>query len=219
MYYTNLLNIKRSYKVLEIGPGGVPYWRSDVLADKYDNTDKVIPGTFGGQKHDTKGKPFYKIADNRLPFHDKEFDYIICSHVMEHIPEDELEEFCNEVFRVASLAYIEFPAPLYDIIFNFRAHLNLLFIQSSGVHCLPKKYADIDRYSSYFNKLFKDGLISSSNRYKQHFTSGKEFSSNNFELILYDNAEKFFTALSQNDYIPTKPGIIRKLYTKFRSLR
>jgi ubiquinone/menaquinone biosynthesis C-methylase UbiE len=218
MYYTNLLKINRHDKVLEIGPGNAPFWRSDVLADKFDANDEVIPGTFGGGKHKTKGKPFFKIHDNRLPFEAEQFDLVICSHVLEHVPFRELDVLVNEIFRVAPKAYIEFPAPLYEVIFDFPVHLNFLFIEENTIYCLPKKYCSISTYQEYFRVLLKVGVFSQSRIHKHFYTIGKEFHRDNFQLEIMQEEKKFFQLLAGNNYKPKLPTLRNKLYHKVRSI-
>ncbi len=60
-----------------------------------------------------KNFPFTQIpSSGKLPFKDKEFDYVILSHVMEHVPN--LIEFKNEIERIAKSGYIELPTKLND---------------------------------------------------------------------------------------------------------
>lgn len=65
--------------------------------------------------YDNLGLVFTKIEVNKkLPFQDKEFDYVILSHVLEHIPS--LESFINEVIRISKSGYIELPTKFNDSI-------------------------------------------------------------------------------------------------------
>ncbi len=95
------LNIRKSDRVLEVGSGNRPYIRSDVLCDKY----------FGGQ--DERGgpilvdRPFVVCDVTALPFADNSFDYVICTHVAEHV--DEPEKVFEELMRVSKRGYIETP--------------------------------------------------------------------------------------------------------------
>lgn len=217
MYYSNLIKIGRTDKVLEIGPGGSPFWRSDVVADKFDNNDVVVPGTFGANRQKTNGKPFYKIVDNKLPFQNNAFDYIICSHVLEHVNEDELQSLLDEIFRVAPKAYIEFPAPLYDIIFNYKAHVNFLTIEDNSIICLPKKHCNISKYQKYFQVLFNSHGISHSKKNKKFFTVGKEFLRESYSLTILKNEEEFFDLLAHKIYYPKSPTLFSKVYHKMMS--
>ena len=58
-------------------------------------------------------KKFVKMnCDEKFPFHDKEFDFVIASHVLEHISEP--FQFCKELARIGHAGYIEVPTPFWD---------------------------------------------------------------------------------------------------------
>ena len=66
-----------------------------------------------------KGKNFIKISGKKLPFKDKEFDFVITSHVIEHI--EDFEFFIKELERISSKGYIELPTRLADnLVFENR---------------------------------------------------------------------------------------------------
>ena len=45
-----------------------------------------------------KSKKFIRITDKKLPFKDKEFDFVITSHVIEHV--EDFEFFIKEIERI-----------------------------------------------------------------------------------------------------------------------
>lgn len=89
-------------RVLEIGPGSVPFWRADVFVDFVDidgiPADRLI-------KCD--------VANERLPFADNSFDFVVCRHMLE----DMFNPFpvCEEMSRVARAGYVETPSPLAEM--------------------------------------------------------------------------------------------------------
>ena len=89
--------------VLDLGSGHQPHPRADVLADKFleDNISRS-----GAEIKIGRGKMICADA-LRLPFADKTFDFIVASHLAEHM-EDPLA-FCEEVMRVGKRGYIETP--------------------------------------------------------------------------------------------------------------
>lgn len=87
--------------VLEVGAGGNPYFRSNVLVDAYEST---------GERHWvplTMDRPTILAFVEKLPFQDKSFDFVIASHVLEHSTNP--ERFLQELQRVAKAGYIEVP--------------------------------------------------------------------------------------------------------------
>lgn len=137
MFFPFRMNIGAGDLVLEIGPGGYPYWRSDVLVDRFlgDETDLQ---QYGGTQQSLRGK-FLILADSaRLPFADGTFDYVICSHVLEHIPISDLESVIDELTRVAKRGYIEFPSIFYEYIYNFEVHITLLNLVENRIIAFPK---------------------------------------------------------------------------------
>ena len=70
-----------------------------------------------------KDKSFVKITEKKLPFKDKEFDFVIASHVAEHV--EDVSYFLNELSRVGKKGYIEVPTRLEDnLVFeNKKAHI------------------------------------------------------------------------------------------------
>ena len=95
------------------------------------------------------GKPVYQCSIENLPFADSEFDFVYCSHVLEHV--DNPEAACRELMRVAKRGYIETPTRGKDLWFDTAKVSNhrwgielfndaLIFTQYSesdikGLHC------------------------------------------------------------------------------------
>ena len=107
---TNRINQKKflkenpNLKILDLGCTHVNYWEeANHFADIVNYSDFFKKKNF----------PFTQIpSSGKLPFKDKEFDYVILSHVMEHVPN--LIEFKNEIERIAKSGYIELPTKLND---------------------------------------------------------------------------------------------------------
>lgn len=112
----NDLKIKKSYKVLEIGPGHNPRRRSDVLLEKFIDTNYHRCGDVKVYPHQV----FYHGVNPHYPFKDKEFDYVYCSNVLEHV--DDPVEFLAELSRVAKRGYIETPSITGELLFPKESH-------------------------------------------------------------------------------------------------
>ncbi len=100
--------------VLEIGSGDRPNPRSDVLCDRYidDNTER------GGNLQ--IDRPLICGDGHYLPFKDKAFDYVIASHIIEHM--DDPVKFCQELMRVSRRGYIESPTEIAEKLFFWSFH-------------------------------------------------------------------------------------------------
>lgn len=116
LYQSRVFNfgIKEGDKVLDIGSGNVPFPLATHLADITieDNTY----GRAGVPFKFLENKPVYEINIEDMPFEDNEFDFVYCSHVLEHV--DNPEKACKELMRVGKRGYIETPSYHKDLIFN-----------------------------------------------------------------------------------------------------
>jgi hypothetical protein len=98
------LGIGDGERVLEIGGGGNPFSRADVLVDVDFQTGRHRDG--GGVCKGASGH--YVQADlAALPFREKSFDFVICIQVLEHV--DDPGSACDELMRVAHRGFIETP--------------------------------------------------------------------------------------------------------------
>jgi len=99
-FVNNFLKKKANWKILDIGCGH--------RANEYANTIADIQDF----SHIYKEKKFVRIIEKKLPFKDKEFDFVIASHVIEHV--EDFEFFISELERISSKGYIELPSRLGD---------------------------------------------------------------------------------------------------------
>lgn len=197
MFFPHLMKIDNNDLVLEIGPGAYPYWRSDCLVDKFDNESGTDVSQFGGLPQKTMGKPLFRMDGTTIPFKNKSFDYVICSHVLEHVNHEDLPGFVAEIMRVGRRAYIEFPRTIFDFIYDFDVHLNLMDIVNGEIVCLPKaltRLKDVKRFTRYALELrtrrgFAVELLGSS-----VVAVGREFEGS-IPLKVYDDEESFFARL------------------------
>lgn len=100
--------------MLEVGSGGNPYPRSNVLVDAYEETRERFWEPLIRDR-----LTVLSFAEN-LPFKDKSFDYVIAAHVLEHTPHP--EKFLAELQRVARAGYIETPDAFMERINPYKDH-------------------------------------------------------------------------------------------------
>ena len=110
------LRIKRRDKVLEIGPGHDPMFRSDVIADKFPHDDTHRCGKVLIYPH----QQFIEADGEQLPFEKDAFDYVICNQVLEHA--DNPARFIEEMVRVGKRGYVETPSMLGELMFPKESH-------------------------------------------------------------------------------------------------
>lgn len=100
--------------VLEVGSGGNPYARANVLLDAYEHSRERhwVPLV--------SDRPTVLGFVEDLPFRDGAFDFVIASHVLEHSTDP--ERFLSELQRVATAGYIEVPDAFMERVNPYRDH-------------------------------------------------------------------------------------------------
>jgi len=119
-FIDKLLNNNPNWKVLDIGCGYLGHKNATIVCDVKDLSDFY------------KDKKFVRLTENTLPFKDNEFDFIISSHVIEHVKE--VDSFIKELQRVSKRGYIELPTILED---------NLVF-ENKNDHLWHMEFDDVE---------------------------------------------------------------------------
>jgi SAM-dependent methyltransferase len=146
-YPQKIKSIKESDKVLEIGPGDSPYHRSNVLLELAYASEEDRIKQFGHNKPLNSDKKVVYYDGNKFPFEDASFDYVICSHVLEHV--ENVDFFLSELFRVAKRGYLEYPLATYDYLYNFEVHLNFLKYKNGKMYFMKKKETALDQFKPF----------------------------------------------------------------------
>jgi ubiquinone/menaquinone biosynthesis C-methylase UbiE len=152
-FVNKTLNNNPNWKVLDIGCGYSANKNATTIADIQD------------LKLFYKNKNFIQVNEKKLPFKDKEFDYVIASHVIEHVKN--FEFFLKEIERVGSKGYIELPSRLGDnLVFeNENDHIWwFIFDDLNNQLVAAKKNQLIDPFinvstSKLLEKVFKESLV------------------------------------------------------------
>lgn len=106
-------------RVLDIGAWAQPFCRADYVIDIMPYESRGVFGTTGeGPERFTKDTWIYHDISGRkpLPFEDKFFDFVICSHVLEDIRDP--VNLCSEIIRVGKRGYIEVPSRTMEVIWG-----------------------------------------------------------------------------------------------------
>jgi SAM-dependent methyltransferase len=119
------LDIPAGSLVLEVGSGGNPYPRANVLLDAYEETRERHWAAL------IQDRPTVLSFGENLPFKDKAFDYVIAAHVLEHTPYP--DKFLAELQRVARGGYIETPDAFMERINPYKDHRLEVTVRDDGL--------------------------------------------------------------------------------------
>jgi uncharacterized protein YbaR (Trm112 family) len=100
--------------VLDIGAGHAPHFRADVACDISLGDDRERCGPVN------LDRPFVVGDAECLPFRDKAFDFIICTHLLEHLHHP--ERCFQEMLRVGKRGYIETPSEFAEKLCGWPPH-------------------------------------------------------------------------------------------------
>jgi ubiquinone/menaquinone biosynthesis C-methylase UbiE len=147
------LKANPNWKILDIGCGYTASKYATVISDVQDLQSFY------------KDKNFIKINDKKLPFKDKEFDFVIASHVIEHV--EDFEFFISELERISSKGYVELPSRLGDnLVFeNKKDHIWwFVYDDEKKILLASKKNQILDPFltvsmSEKFEETFRESLV------------------------------------------------------------
>ncbi len=148
-----ILKENPNWKVLDIGCGYTANENATVVSDVQDLSNFY------------KNKKFVKITEKKLPFKDNEFDFVITSHVIEHV--DDFQFFISEIERISNKGYIELPTKLGDnLVFENSNdhHWMFEYDDNSNILLASKKQEFIEPFVSVstakkLEKIFRQSLI------------------------------------------------------------
>lgn len=131
-----LSQIKPGDRVLDIGSGHEPNPLATILSDRFvgDTIHRSRP-----LKRD--GRPLLQMDIEHIPFQDKSVDFVICSHILEHVANP--VACCREIMRVGRAGYIETPTLMKDALFGWaRKTGHRWHIQAVHNHLVFFEYTD-----------------------------------------------------------------------------
>ena len=188
-FINNLLSKNNNWKILDVGCGYTAHQLATTICDIQDLTNFY------------KDKNFVQLKDKALPFKDKEFDFVITSHVLEHV--NDLSYFISELERVSKGGYIEIPTKLED---------NLVF-ENKKDHLWHMEFDDenfeivVSKKLQFFEPII---TVSSLNKLRKFFKSSLVY-----ELIWDKNIDhRFVENETQNFEKINIINLVRKYFSK-----
>ncbi len=101
--------------VVDIGCGNWPNMRANILVDKFLDDDSERPHPLR-----LDHRPFIVCDCLYLPFKNRTVDFIVCSHLAEHV--EQPEALFAELTRVAKSGYVECPSRIREILHGWEFH-------------------------------------------------------------------------------------------------
>lgn len=122
--------------VVDVGSGGDPHPRADVLVERSVDTDWDRTVKF------RRSAPTVLADICALPFRTGTFDFSICSHVLEHL--DDPVTAAAELSRISRAGYIETPSYLHEKMFPMTWHKWMVVKTGDRIQFEPKESALLD---------------------------------------------------------------------------
>ena len=152
-HLNSIIKENQKWKILDVGCGYRAHPKASVIADVQDLSNYY------------KERKFIKINEKKFPFKDKEFDFVIASHVIEHV--EDFEFFIKELERVSSKGYIELPSRLGDnLVFENKTDHVWWFLYDDVNNKLiaSKRNQIIEPFitvstGKLFEKIFRESLV------------------------------------------------------------
>lgn len=113
---TRRWGIKRTDLMLDVGSGQDPHPRANVLVDRFvdSNLERLCNAAV------VIDRPLFVADAAHLPFSAKTFDFVNCSHVLEHVPDP--PGVLADLARVSRRGYVETPSAIYEKLWGWQFH-------------------------------------------------------------------------------------------------
>ena len=136
-FVNSLLKKNKNWSILDIGCGYTANENATVIADVQNLSEFY------------KERKFIKINSEKLPFKDNEFDYVIASHVIEHVKD--FKSFIKELERISKRGYVELPTRFGDNLIFENVHDHIWWFTFDDINnklLASKKNQIIDPFMS-----------------------------------------------------------------------
>ena len=136
--------IAPGHLVVDVGSGGDPHPRADVIVDN------SVDANFHRTVAFRRSAPTVVADVMALPFRDHAFDYSICSHVLEHL--DDPAGAAAELSRISRAGYVETPSDIHEKLFPMTWHKWMVRLDGGRLRFEAKPSAMLDeRLGDWFS--------------------------------------------------------------------
>lgn len=137
--------------VLDIGSGGDPFPQASVLVDRF-----LEPSVHRTARFVKADKPVVIADIHQLPFPDSTFDFVYCSHVLEHVDDPILA--CREIMRVGNKGYIETPTFAKDSLMAWAKDMHKWYLVAINNNLCFFEYSE-RQVQGIRSRAFRDLVI------------------------------------------------------------
>jgi SAM-dependent methyltransferase len=141
--------------VLDVGSGDKPHWRADILLDAFPTEDFANQRIGGGAA--IVDRWFVHGNVEKMPFQDQSFDYVICSHLLEHVQHPDIA--IQELQRIARRGYIEVPFEGSQKLRDFPSHLWYIHKKNDSLIFTAKQKQNFDPYIDQLMQVMVDSNV------------------------------------------------------------
>jgi ubiquinone/menaquinone biosynthesis C-methylase UbiE len=153
-------------KILDVGSGQKPLPVATCTVDKLPSTyvhkGRLHTENPAGKIKKIKNIPFIEAELPNLPFQDHEFDFVYCSHVIEHV--EDVAAGLKELARIAPRGYLECPRSWFEYVDCTPFHK--WYIDFDGTSLVLKRKTEeemawcldrriVDKSSLLFNRMYR----------------------------------------------------------------
>ena len=193
-------HIQPGERVLDIGSGAHPFPLATHQADLF------LAGT--SHRHEAlkrTGLPLILCDLEQLPCPDKSFDFVYCSHVLEHVIDP--ARACEELMRVGRRGFIETPTRLSDVMFNYirlQGH-HVWHVNCVGGALIFLEWEDRERRDTEIHEFFWMAKSKYKNPFQDLFHHHRDLFVN---MMLWEDAFPYFVFSKDGRLVDTNSTVL-----------
>ena len=121
--------------IVDIGCGSDPFPFANTLVDLH-----IGPSEHRYTDLSNSKKPIVVADIHDLPFREKQFDFVYCCHVLEHVHNPVAA--CRELMRIGKRGFIETPTMMKDALFSWARGMHKWHVQAVGKMLCFTEYSE-----------------------------------------------------------------------------